>query len=232
MKNFFKLSIAFFTLHLFSFASQAQDCSDFFPFDEGKSWEMTHYNAKAKITGKTLQKIISKKVDSGLVTSVIQMDHQDEKGKSEMTQEYEVYCSNGTFKMSTKALIPQESMQSMESMEVTMDVKDLEMPTVLVPGTTLPDGSIKMTASMNGMTIMNMNIDITNRKVESKETITTDAGTFECFKMTETSTVKMGFMNQTSTTTSWFAPKYGVIKSEHYDKNGKLESYSLMTKFN
>lgn len=210
----------------------AQDCNDFFPFEQGRSWEMSHFNAKAKLTGKTAQQIISKRVEGTTTISVIKTESTDEKGKNATTNEFEISCNGGIFKMSAKSFIPQESMQSMESMDVKMDVKDLEMPTVLAPGMSLPDGHIIITASMNGMTVMNTTIYITNRKIEGKETITTDAGTFECFKITETSTMKMGFMNQTTTTTSWFAPKFGTIKSEHYDKNGKMDSYSLMTKIN
>jgi hypothetical protein len=217
---------------IFSLIFNAQECELFFPFEKGKIWEMEEYNAKGKLQGKSRQEVVNSRVEEGAVISTIKMNHSDDKGKNEVTSEYDVSCVGGVFKMAITAMVPSESMEGFKTMEMTMDAKDLEMPTKLEVGLTLPDGRLSIKGAMNGMTMMSMTVEITNRKVEGKETITTSAGTFECFKISESSTMKMGFMNKTTSTVQYFAPKYGVVRSEYFDKNGKLEGYSIMSQFN
>jgi hypothetical protein len=228
MKNYILTSL----LSLGFLIVNAQECGLFFPFEKGKIWVMEEYNAKGKLQGKSRQEVLESRTEGGAVVATIKMNHTDDKGKNEMTSEYEVSCDGGIFKMAITAMVPAESMEGFKTMDMTMDAKDLEMPTSLEVGLALPDGSLTIKGGMNGMTMMTMTVDITNRKVESKEIITTAAGTFECFKISETSTIKMGFVNKTSSSVQYFAPKYGVVKSEYYDKNGKLDGYSIMTQFN
>ncbi len=78
---------------------------------------------------------------------------------------------------------------------------------------------------------MNMNVIIENRKVEAKETITTPAGTFECYKISSEISSKVAFVNQKFKSVDWFAKGVGMVRTETYDKKGKLESYALLTKF-
>jgi hypothetical protein len=217
---------------LLALTTLAQDCALFFPFEKGKVRVMEEYNAKDKLQGKSRQEVINTRSEGGLVVATIKMTHTDDKDKNEMLSEYDVSCDGGIFKMAITAMVPSESIEGFKSMEMTMDAKDLEMPTALEVGLTLPDGSLTIKGGMNGMTMMTMTVEITNRKVEGKESVTTAAGTFDCFKISETSSMKMGFMNQTTSSIQYFAPKYGVVKSEHYDKNGKLTGYSIMTQFN
>jgi hypothetical protein len=66
---------------------------------------------------------------------------------------------------------------------------------------------------MNG----HMNIDITNRRVNAKESVTTPAGTWNCFKITYHTKMlmKMGIgIPMNSDITEWYAPGFGVVKSE------------------
>jgi hypothetical protein len=219
-------------LALLSIVVNAQDCELFFPFEKGKVWEMEEYNAKGKLQGKSRQEVVNNRTEGSSVVATIKMNHTDDKGKNEIANEYEVSCNGGVFKMAIAAMVPSESMEGFKTMDMTIDAKDLEMPTALEIGMSLPDGSLVIKGAMNGMTMMTMTVEITNRKVEGKESITTSAGTFECYKISESSTMKMGFMNKTSSSVQYFAPKYGVVRSEFFDKNGKLEGYSIMSQFN
>jgi len=79
-----------------------------------------------------------------------------------------------------------------------------------------------------------MKINITNRKVVSSETITTTAGTFTCFKVTQdilVETTTMGIpMKMNSKSTDYYSAGTGLVKSEYYNKNDKLTGYSELTK--
>ena len=76
-----------------------------------------------------------------------------------------------------------------------------------------------------------MNIIITDREVVGKETLTTPAGTFECFVISQSNVSKgmTGTIKRTSK--QWIAAGVGVVKTEDYKKNGKLDGYSLLTSF-
>ena len=78
------------------------------------------------------------------------------------------------------------------------------------------------------MTIMNMSVSITNRKVEAVENITTPAGTFECYKITYDVATKM-MINVKMKATEWYAKNVGMVKSESYTSDGKLAGSTLLT---
>jgi hypothetical protein len=110
-------------------------------------------------------------------------------------------------------------------MEITMDATDLDYPANLQrrPGTY--DGNVvsKLTP---GMSMLNMVIKIYDRKVVAQEDVTTPAGTFKCYKMTSTIETKTMF-SMVAKSTEWIALKVGIVRSETYDKNGKLMGYMV-----
>jgi hypothetical protein len=85
-----------------------------------------------------------------------------------------------------------------------------------------------MKVKSNGMQIMTMNFKITDRKVEAIEDITTDAGTFSCYKMSQNTTMNMGFINKTFKSIDWIAENVGSVRSESYNESGKLQSYRVL----
>jgi len=78
------------------------------------------------------------------------------------------------------------------------------------------------------MTMMNMTISITNRKVEAVENVTTPAGTFECYKISYDIATKM-MINVKMKGTEWYAKNVGLVKSESYNNDGKLMGSNLLT---
>jgi hypothetical protein len=78
---------------------------------------------------------------------------------------------------------------------------------------------------------MNMEIKIQDRKVMAKENIEVPAGTYEAWKIN--SIIKLDMMMTRETkNVEWIAKDVGVVRSEQYDKNGKLNSYSVLTEIN
>jgi hypothetical protein len=130
--------------------------------------------------------------------------------------------------MDMKNFIDEEMLKGFEGMEVTMDATDLAYPGDLSPGQTLPDGNITVKVGNEGMTMMTMVVKIYDRKVEAIEDMTTPAGTFSCYKMTQTVETKTMF-KVVAKSTDWVAKKIGTVRSESYDKDGKLMSYMVMT---
>lgn len=61
-------------------------------------------------------------------------------------------------------------------------------------------------------------LDDINRKVEGKEKITTPAGTWDCFKITNNTKLKIKTMGigvpMNMDVTKWFAPSFGMVKTK------------------
>ena len=83
-----------------------------------------------------------------------------------------------------------------------------------------------------GFINMKMSAQVTNRKVEAIEDVTVKAGTFKGYKFSsEVNASAMG-MKSKSNNTDWYAKGIGIVKTESYDKNGKLQSHTELIELN
>lgn len=209
---------------------QAQDCSAYFPFKKGATMAYTTYDDKDKVLASQTQKvtIIEDKGDDGLVAQ-INMVLYDKKGEQSMDGDYKISCKDNTLFMDVTATMPQLT-EAFSSMEVTMTGNELQIPSKLSVGQTLPDASMEIQAASGGLNIMKMNIEVVDRKVEAKETVTTPAGTYECYKISQYTNTKM-LVGKSFKTVNWYAANVGLVRTENYNKKGRLESYMVLTKF-
>lgn len=205
-------------------------CNAYFPMKPGASFETTHYNEKDKVTSMVTTTVLDKAREENSVTVTASCKVTDAKGKESSTYAYDVTCGPDEFKMDMRAFASSMTqMQGMENIEFKMESEDMRFPKTSSVGTTLPDAHMKMTGTMNGMTIMNTSITITNRKVTSQEDMTTPAGTFSCIVVEEDSETKTMGMTIKSHTKSWYSIGVGMVRSE-YTSNGKPGGYSILTK--
>ena len=210
----------------------AQECNFYFPTEEGTLLEMTNYDKKGKVAGYTSQKILEKKEVNGATIVVFEQSTRDAKGKDEVTVEMEVRCEDGKFYFDLDNYMNDMNMEEYEGnpdMDVIVDGDDIYYPAELNAGEQLPDGSVTVKVLTNGFPIMTVTVNISNRKVVAKETITTPAGTFECHKLTQDAEVK-AIMKMTTSEVTWLAEDIGIVKTEIYNKKGKLISSSELTK--
>lgn len=203
--------------------------SSYYPFKKGVSLELTHYDKKGKATGTSTQTVREIEEVPGGFKANVEMNSADAKGKNPQTANFDVECNGNGILVDMRSVMNPNAMAGMKDMEMEISGNALEFPNELAVGQTLPDGSLNMKASMNGLALMNMNFFITNRKVEGTETITTPAGTFDCVKMSQETEIKTVIKLKFYTTT-WYAKGVGMVKTENYDKSGKLEGSSMLTK--
>ena len=204
-------------------------CSKFYPLFDGASTQLSMYDKKGKLTA-----IVEHTVDS--VTSTAEGDTAimtqkliDDKGNLVSSSNYNILCSAGVVSIDFNSLSRPEMMQAFGEAETEITGTNIDLPNDLTVGQELPDGGINIAISMSGIN-MNMQIDIINRKVEGTETITTPAGTFDCFIISSTTEMKMG-TRMTRHSKQWIAEGVGVVKVEDYKKNMKLENTGLLTAF-
>lgn len=228
MRKFSLLVFAIFT----SLVINAQ-CNEYYVLEQGTEWMYENINPKGKLTGKMQQTVnVFEKTTTGFnatVTSVL----YNEKGKEQTKGDLDMSCVNGTFIVDMRKFIPAEQQKMFASYKMNITSENLELPAKLTVGQTLKNGSVTLTTEGSPLP-MNMTVTITDRKVESKETVTTPAGTFECFKISSKSNVstKMGVnMSFNFSGIEWIAPKVGMVKSESFDKNGKSSGYTQLTSY-
>lgn len=209
----------------------AQDCNSYYPFKEGVVFELSHYNKKGKTDGKGIYKVKNVSSNGGAETATMHMELFDEKGKSITASEYSVTCKDDVISIDFSNLFPPSIYESYGEMEFEMSGVNLDMPNNLSVGQNLPDANALMEISLSPVKIKT-SVDITNRKVQARETITTEAGTFDCFVVTYDTAVKSGMgITHKSSSKQWVAEKLGIIKQEDYNGNGKKTGHTELTAF-
>lgn len=210
----------------------SQDCSKFYPMEEGTSFQYTMTNKKGKTEGVTDYSITNVENSGGTSNATMNMKFTDEKGKEIMVSDYKISCTGGTVKIDYNSLVPSNMMKQYTDMGVEMDISgtDIELPNDLNVGQDLADANVAMTIKMTGMK-MTVKVDQINRKVEKKESITTAAGTYECYVLSQDLISETMGAKQTMQSKSWLAEGVGMVKQETYNKKGELMNKSELTSF-
>lgn len=205
----------------------AQDCPLYYPDALNSQLEYKQYDKKGKLTASNVQKVTDfKKTGSGYEVRVTS-ESFDDKGKSLGTINLSARCDNGVFYVDMKNLLGAQTMEAYKDMEMKIEGGNLEMPANMKAGDMLKNGDMKIAFSNQGMTLMNMTLNITNRKVEAVENITTPAGTFECYKITYDAATKM-MINVKTKAAEWYSKGVGLVKSETYSTDGKLMGSNVL----
>ncbi len=203
----------------------SQDCSKYFPMDEGTKFQITNYDKKDKVSA--VMDYVVKEVSGNTATIFYEM--HDDKGKMMTSSEYGVTCTDDGVTIDFSSMMSPEILGQYEDMEVEMSGTDLLYPNNLSVGQSLPNADVLMTVKMPPLN-MKMNMNFYNRKVEGNESVTTPAGTFDCYLITYDSEAKMGF-KMTNSNKLWLSEGFGMVKSETYNKKGGLMGKSVLTSF-
>jgi hypothetical protein len=210
----------------------AQDiCSKYYPMEEGSSFQYTMYDKKGKTNGITDYIISNVSTDGGTTSATFDLKFTDEKGKEVFNSNYNISCTDGGITIDYQSLFPSQMMKQYEEMGLEMDISgtDIQLPNDLSVGKELEDANVSIAMSMSGIK-MNITVDQFNRRVEKKESVTTPAGTFECYLITETTTSKTMGATQEMNNKLWLAEGIGMVKQETYKKNGNLMTRMVLTK--
>lgn len=210
---------------LLSGAISAQDCG-YYSMSKGMVFGYQTLDAKGKVTGTQRTTCLDVSTLGAATLYKVKAEYSDSKDNL-TTREFEMRCEDGNFYMDMQSLIDPKSMEGFKDMEVSVDANAMMYPSALIAGQTLPDASITISAATGGVNLMNMVINITNRKVIGSESVTVPAGTFDCYKITYDVETKMMF-KIVSSVTEYINMGVGSVKSETYDKKGKLAASTVL----
>lgn len=226
MKTKLLFTLAFLTCITTSIAQD--NCSKFYPMNEGVSMEYTNYNKKGKVEGVSSYKVVEAVNNGNVTNATMAIDLKDNKGKDAYSTTYNLTCTGNMVTLDYESLLPSEMMEQYGDMDIEISGNDIEIPNDLSVGQKLNDANVAMKISMSGIN-MNMTVDMTNRNVEKKESISTPAGTYDCYVLYSENRSKMMMANQVYPSRVWLAEGVGMVKQETYKKNGDLMSSTLLT---
>ncbi len=230
MKAYTVRIISFLALSIFTISScLSQDCSRFYPFSENVTGELTSYDKKGKVIAVVTYHVQEVSSSGGLETATITSEVKDKKGDQIVETSYNITCTGNGISMDFNSIMNPELLQQYKDIEVDVTGTNVELPNDLSSGQTLPDADLNMELDMGGLG-MNISVMMIGRKVQNKESITTPAGTFECYVIKYTSKIKMG-VGRTGSSKQWIAEDVGLVKQEDYNKKGKLTGSSMLTSF-
>ena len=206
----------------------AQKCTDYYYLQNNKTIEMTISNKKGKESGKLVYSISNVAKTGNATTGTINSEMIDKNGKSVSKATNNIRCENGILMMDMKMFIPSAQQQQMGDISGSGATTYLEYPSTMKEGDALKDASFSMDFNSKSGLGGHISMDMTNRKVEGKESVTTPGGTWDCYKITYHSKMvfKMGIgIPMNADVTEWYAPGFGVVKSE--SNTGSTEITSI-----
>ncbi len=199
---------------------------------ENSGYEIVNYNAKGKSLGTVRIKYNKISTENGQTIIDVEQESLNDKGKSEFKGNYQLRCSGNEIWIDMASIMNGDQQKMYTDMNMKLTSDDLSYPSELSEGLTLKDASLKAEGNSSGIP-MSFKIDITNRKVGTKENITVPAGNFQAHKITSLTkfnnksviSINMEFESVSYRAEGVFAD----IKTETFRK-GKLVSYSELSK--
>ncbi|MHC1708195.1 MAG: hypothetical protein AB9842_11845 [Bacteroidales bacterium] len=235
--KYFKTLLVLIALVASSGKLYSQECANLIPVKPGATMEMKHYNATNQLQSTSVSTVKSKTPTPNGYSVTVDVKSTSEQGKKEMDNTLTFKCENGSFvwDMSEfmKSMLPegsQEEITGMKDMELKYESTPMKFPAKPIVGQKLEDARATVLFQKNGLNIFSLTTKFVNRKVEAMEKITTPAGTYSCFKISydiESKSMVAVQMRQVD----WMAEGIGIVRTEHYDKDKKLQGYSVLTSF-
>lgn len=209
-----------------------QNCTSFFPQEEGTELVLKSYNKKDKLESIVRQTLVSKKREGSTMVYEVHQETSDDKDELLMENDYVFRCEDGRFIIDMKTVMPDEQLEAYEGMEMDVETESIDIPADAAPGEELKDGFISIKVQTGSPITINMKVSIVDRKVEAIEEITTPAGTFECLKISQKVISDVGFVSVSTKNMVWYAENIGTVRSETYKDNGKLIAYQVLEEIN
>jgi hypothetical protein len=183
-------------------------------------------DAKGKITAQTRNTVQAITGAKDAFAIEYKSEILDAKGKpankdNPMIINYRVVVKDGLMYLDMKGMFG--AIDGLDGVQVSG--KAVKIPNSLVEGQAIDDASAKVRIGF-----INCSAVMTEGKCLAIEDVTVEAGTFRCHKISQkTNATVMGIKNE-STTLTWYAKGTGVVKTETYDKNNKLQSSQELIK--
>ncbi len=225
-------SLSFVLMLICTSTAKAQDCKNYYYMMNNAEIQITLYDKKDALNGIQTWKVTNVTKSSNGYISTATFDFTNGKGE-EITKGNGTYkCEGGKLMADVHMFVPQEEMQKNSMGNATLNNAYVEYPSVLTEGMQLPDAVFDIDVNTSSIP-STAHYEMKNRKVVGKEKVSSDAGSWDAYKITYDTEIKIKMIGigipMKMQTTEWFVPNFGIVKSETYKKGKKLGS-TLLTK--
>lgn len=212
---------------------QANSCREMAFFQVGAEILAKNYDKNGIETSSQLTRVLEVNEADGFTVAKVEGINREARTNQETKVFYSYRCNGKAVFLDIASMYRTEA----KNADDTFQSGEFEFPLEVKVGETLPEISSSMESEYGGKK-MSMTFHITERKVEALEEVSTGAGTWQCYRISNELQVEMDIpgmdpkmkemmvqmqSQNKMTAITWFAPELGVVKSESY-KNGELES--------
>jgi hypothetical protein len=192
----------------------------FFAMKKGSVQTFATKDGKGKVTAQTRNTVTSIVGNKSAFAIEYRSEMLDAKGKpltdgngKPMLLTYRIVVKDGTMYLDLKGMFG--AMQGLEGVEASGTA--MKIPNSLAVGQTIEDADARVKIGFINCTAV-----MTEGRVVAEESVTTGAGTFQCYKVLQkVNSSAMGIKTE-GTTLTWYAKGVGAIKTETVDKKGKV----------
>lgn len=201
-------------------------CSQFFPFEEFESMTYAHYDRRDRLESRHQWQVMELKRDGDRIEAKVALTVREPNGDILMTNSFTAYCEEDTYYIGLEGVHMNEFSDAFgEGMEMEISGTHLSIPDNISVGDRLPDA--QMEARITSPIPMTIHMEITDRTVDEKSEITTPAGTFEAYKISQENMVR-AVIRSRSQSVEYYSPRYGMIRSETMNRRGRLQAYTQL----
>lgn len=202
----------------------------FFPTRTGTVQLIANLNSNGKIEGYnrlTVKNVSGVNSDMTVVYTVQVLDKNQKPVKNIGEREYSVNISGGVLIYGLDNMM--DAFFAAKGMKYTIMAGNMLIPSNIAPGSSLEDTWMKIDVSVPIIGTVTANVTMTDIVCAGIETVTVPAGTFEAYKVTQTTTTRTvgwGKSLIVNTGATWYVKGIGAVKSVNYDAKGRVESSS------
>lgn len=210
------------------------DCTFFFPNQQGQQVTRNCYTADGKLTN-----ILIYRVDqvfnypSGLEV-IANFTFSDAAGKPLHSGDMVARCNDGDFSISMSGAMSFPVALNMMNSDVYMVGDLMNYPNAMSDPTDPGDDDEFDDATLRlyqkGNKDNRAEITLSDRRFVTTESVNTPAGAFYCTKIKYDINIWTPKGTLEGYGYEWYAPYIGIVRSEQYNKNNVLQSYSVLEK--
>jgi hypothetical protein len=202
---------------LCSIALHAQDCLGYYLLQNNKTIEMAILNKKGDQNARQVYSVSNVNTSGNSTTAEVQSEMFDKKGKTIAKGKSVIKCTGGVMMVDMKMSIATQPGQQNIDADAKADNIFIEYPAGMKVGDALKDAKMHLEMDNKGMK-QTIDMEVFERKVEAQEKITTAAGSWDCYKISYKSKMRIKTMGMgipmNIEGVEWFAPGFGVVKTE------------------
>jgi len=209
--------------------TSAAFCDDpFCPVTKGMVQLTANLNGSGRVEGYSLMTIKDVRGSGSNITVIYTvqiLDRNKRPVRNAAEREYTINITNGVSMYRLDDIM--DAFFTTRGFNYTLTAGNMNVPSNLAPGSRLANTWVKAVIKIPIVGTVTAETTITNLVCTGIETVTVPAGTFEAYKVTQSSTTattgwptpQMAYTGAT-----WYVRGVGVVKSVSYDDRGRIES--------